>query len=144
MTDPSTSRHAPGVLVRRLSIRVLEISRAGCLIESAAPLVEGTVGLLDLDMSGRRRIEAFRICRTEVREGASPAYRAAAQFLTIAAPSEHTLRQEVGALEAGLIDRADAGTMSGDALTSPAENEAPCGAGGPDGAKSLEKTAGST
>ncbi len=121
----TSSRVRPGVLVRRVSIRVLEVSRAGCLIESTMPMAEGTVGLLEILLAGRVRIEPFRICRTDLREGAVAPYRAAAQFLAVASPSDFSVRQELGALEAALVESARLGTKSHSMRTNSRSNDDP-------------------
>ena len=47
-----TTQVVIGVLGRELTVRLLEISRAGCLLESSHPVAVGTVGSLVVDVQG--------------------------------------------------------------------------------------------
>jgi hypothetical protein len=76
---------------RHLPINVADISAAGCFIESAEPIAEGTVGTLVLDLEGRRYVETIRVCRVEPVRSQGHRFRAGAQFLTLGA-SRRSLR----------------------------------------------------
>jgi len=72
-----------GALTRRVPVRLVEMSRTGCLCESPAQVEEGRVGFLGLRNTHGRRVEAVRICRAwRTGEGLWP-QRLALQFLTI-------------------------------------------------------------
>ena len=82
-----------GALVRRLPIRVVDISPVGCLLESALSLDAGTVALLALQIGGRRYLDPIRITRSVRLSGGIWAYRFGAEMLTLAPPSVQTLRR---------------------------------------------------
>src|SRR5918994_4065986 len=88
---PSALRLA--ALVRRLPIRVVDISAVGCLLESAQPVDAGTVALLALQIGGRRYVDPVRITRVVRLSGGIWAYRFGAEMLTLTPPGEQTLRR---------------------------------------------------
>jgi hypothetical protein len=101
-----------GALVRRLPIRVVDISAVGCLLESALPVDAGTVALLALQIGGRRYVDAIRITRSVRLSGGIWTYRFGAEMLALTPPSVHTLRR-VALLEgADLVVAAAARTTS--------------------------------
>jgi len=82
-----------GSLVRRLPVRVVDISAVGCLLESAQPVDAGTVALLALHIGGRRYVDPVRITRAVRLSGGIWAYRFGAEMLTLTPPSVATLRR---------------------------------------------------
>jgi hypothetical protein len=97
VTSPTVSDAQPaprvGALVRRLAIRVVNISAVGCLLESTLPVEEGTVALLAMEIGGRRYVDPVRITRVVRRAGGIWAYRLGAELLTLTPPSGATLRR---------------------------------------------------
>ena len=81
-----------GSLVRRFPIRVVDISAAGCLLESALPVEPGTVAMLALQIAGRRYVDPVRITRVVRLSGGIWAYRFAVDLLA-SPPSAKTLRR---------------------------------------------------
>ena len=79
-TEP---RCTTGVVVRRVAVRVVDLSSTGCLLESSVRLSEGAVGTLHLTVDGRRYRETLRISRVGSTAGRSGAHQAGAQFLTL-------------------------------------------------------------
>ena len=77
------ARCKTGVVVRRVAVRVVDLSATGCLLESSVRLNEGAVGTLHLTVDGRRYRETLRISRLASTAGRSGAYQAGAQFLTL-------------------------------------------------------------
>jgi hypothetical protein len=107
-----------GAIERRTRMRVIDISSVGCLIESTVLLDVGTVGLLDVEIGGRRCTEAFRICRSMHTPGAVWPYRAGAEFLTLEVRTGVPLRHEIARFElAQERSAAASGTSSGSDLT---------------------------
>jgi hypothetical protein len=82
-----------GSLVRRLPIRVVNMSAAGCLLESAQPVDTGTVALLALQIGDRRYVDPVRITRSVQKAGGVWVYGLGAEMLTLSPPSEATLRR---------------------------------------------------
>ena len=77
------TRCTSGVVVRRVAVRVVDLSASGCLLESSVRLSEGAVGTLHLTVDGRRYQETLRVSRLAATAGSSWPYRAGAQFLTL-------------------------------------------------------------
>jgi hypothetical protein len=91
----SSPRPVVAALVRRVPIRLLDISASGCAFDMPAKVDEGTVGFLDVTLDGGPYEEAIRICRSSrVRLSTWP-YRLGAEFLTLAPPSSASLRHAV-------------------------------------------------
>jgi hypothetical protein len=90
-------RHWPvppvvGALVRRVPVRLVDVSASGCLFDSPARVEDGTVGFLDVANHTQRHSEAVRTRRTSRTEGLVWPYRTAAQFLTLGPASPASLR----------------------------------------------------
>jgi hypothetical protein len=105
-----------GALIRRLPASVLNISSRGCLIETATPLVPGTVGLLEV--GDETHGEAVRICRSVERPGAAMPFRAGTEFLVLDAGAPPSMRVRALWLGSGL-GLVGGGENSGCERTSP-------------------------
>lgn len=57
-------------LVRNVPVRVLDVSRCGCRLESSERLHPGTAGSLRLQLGGQNHEDDVRVARCQVREGA--------------------------------------------------------------------------
>jgi hypothetical protein len=108
------ARCKTGVVVRRVAVRVVDLSATGCLLESSVRLNEGAVGTLHLTVEGRRYRETLRISRLASTAGRSGAHRAGAQFLTLGS-SRRTLRHLASSAQADALE----------VSTRPAERPAP-------------------
>jgi hypothetical protein len=84
-----------GVLGRDLTVRLLEISRAGCLLESSHPAAIGTVGSLTVDVHGTAYVDRLRVTRCEAIAGAGDRHHLGAQFLSLYTPGDKSLRHYV-------------------------------------------------
>jgi hypothetical protein len=119
MSDPAavcqehTTRRL-GALVRRLAIRVVDISAVGCLLESTQPIDAGTVALLALQIGGRRYVDPIRITRSVRLTGGIWTYRFGAEMLTLSPPGVATLRR------VALLEGADLVVPGASRTTSPA------------------------
>ena len=77
-------------------MQVRDLSTGGCLLETRAYLPIGTVGVLDMEIEGKRCVEWFRIRRTQATQGRSGAYLFGAEFLLpVAVAGECSLRGAV-------------------------------------------------
>ena len=77
-------------------MQVRDLSTGGCLLETRAFLPVGTVGVLDMEIEGKRCVEWFRIRRTQATHGRSGAYLFGAEFLLpVAIAGESSLRGAV-------------------------------------------------
>jgi hypothetical protein len=88
-----------GVIIRRIPIRVRDVSAAGCLIESADLLPEGTVGQLEMIIDGERHLETVQVCRSTRTSGGGLPWRAGARFLSLTAPPPTSVRNVVARFE---------------------------------------------
>jgi hypothetical protein len=79
-------------LTKHTSLRVWDIGEGGCLLESRESLPVGTVGLLSMELDGRRRQEWFRICRVHADEGRRGTCLLAAEFLPLAVAGGESVR----------------------------------------------------
>ncbi len=86
---------ALGVLTRELSVRVINCSLSGCLIESRVCLEIGTVGSLRVFVNGHELVDPMQVVRCHRIEGGGARYHIGARFLWIAAPEEGSLRVAV-------------------------------------------------
>jgi hypothetical protein len=83
------------VLVTETPVRVRDVSAAGAQLETPVYLPLGTLGLIEVEFDGARRVEWFRVCRIHTTQGCSGAHIAAAEFLPIAAADQRSLRGAV-------------------------------------------------
>jgi hypothetical protein len=97
-----TSQSVVGVLGRDLSVRLLEISRAGCLLESSSQLPVGTLGDLAVEVDGEEYVDQVRIARCQAIAGAGNTHRLGAEFLTLHMPGARSLRRYAVELAADL------------------------------------------
>jgi hypothetical protein len=81
-----------GMLVSTLQVRLVEVSRTGCLVEVARHLEPGTNGQLQLDVEGLLHIDDVRVCRCRMREGASRGHYAGVELLRTRRLSRRSLR----------------------------------------------------
>jgi len=81
-----------GALVRRVPVRLVDVSVSGCRFDSPASVDDGTVGFLDVASHAQRHSEAIRTRRTSRTEGLVWPYRTAAQFLTLGPATPASLR----------------------------------------------------
>ncbi|HEX5109973.1 MAG TPA: hypothetical protein VFV95_16085 [Vicinamibacterales bacterium] len=81
-----------GVIIRRIPVKVRDVSAAGCLLESADMLPEGAVGQLELTIDGERHLETLQVCRSTRTSGGAFPWRAGARFLSLTAPLPTSVR----------------------------------------------------
>jgi hypothetical protein len=90
-----------GITMGTESVRVVNVSEVGVLIESAQRLRPGAKGLLDIQhVDGPRRVRGL-VCRSEVAglEGAAVRYRIAIAFDTPLDWLDHTAASQVPAID---------------------------------------------
>ena len=107
-----------GALIRSVPATVVNVSRRGCLIYTAARLEPGAVGVLAVD-GIEPHSEAIRVCHSLERPGAGLPFCAGTEFLVFDAPPGPSVRHRAARLEAGQRHSrlADAGESSGAATT---------------------------
>jgi pilus assembly protein Flp/PilA len=84
-----------GVLARSIPSRLVEISRSGCLLESAHRIEDGTVGELRLEVDGATLVDDVRITRCVRIEGAGASYLVGAEFVQTRRAAEQSIRRAV-------------------------------------------------
>ena len=82
-----------GIAVDRIEVRLIEVSRSGCLLETSRHVAPGTAGEVRIDFDGRVLIEALRVTRCKRIEGAGPLYRLGAEFIRARQLDEWSLRR---------------------------------------------------
>jgi hypothetical protein len=85
-------RSVMGALIRRVPVRVVEASTAGCVFESPSNVIEGSVGFVWMRTAIREHSEAVRVRRTSQTSDLLWQYRMAAEFLTLGPISPESLR----------------------------------------------------
>lgn len=83
------------VLLTETPVQVRNVSAAGAEFETPVYLPIGTVGQIEVEFDGARRVEWFRVCRILTTIGCSGAHTAAAEFLPITASDDRSLRGAV-------------------------------------------------
>ena len=105
--DPRQSSETLATLTRHVRVRVLNCSAEGCLIETTAPLLEGTIGLLRVLFGGKQFDDQIQVIRCEHMKSAGAIYHVGARFLSTTPPYagtlRYTMRCDVGGL-AGWLD----------------------------------------
>lgn len=99
------------VLTREVSLRLLNISGSGCLLESDTRVQQGLAGTLRVMFEGVEFLDDVRIIRCTAQEGTA-AYHVGAEFLWTTTPGERSLRRalarvEPAAFKRGIGGRAD-------------------------------------
>ena len=81
-------RHEVASVSTDIRVRVLNVSAAGCLIETRRPLEVGSVATLRINFAGGDFEDTVQIVRCHEITGAGTTFHLGATFLTTAAPSK--------------------------------------------------------
>lgn len=104
------------MLVRFLPVRLVEVSRGGCRLESASRIDHGVSGQLAVELGGLRRVDDVRVARCQQRMGAGPVYHVGAELLRLRRLGRRTIRMAIRKILSGERDSGDArdaeGTLS--------------------------------
>ena len=87
-----TGRSVIAVLGRDVVVRLIEISRSGCLFESSHAMPTGTIAALSVEIDGREYVDEVRVSRSQLLPGAGERYEVGVEFLWLRAPREQSLR----------------------------------------------------
>jgi len=98
-----------GALVRRVPATVVNVSRHGCLIETAVPLTPGVVGFLRIEGQDEQDAETIRVCRLLDRPGGARAFCVGSEFLILDAATSASIRHRAASLERDLWPTASDG-----------------------------------
>jgi PilZ domain len=91
------------VLGREVVVRLMDISSAGCLLESSCRLEKGATGLLRVQFEGAEYMDDVRVMRCHESEGASGFYQLGAEFLWTTSPHERSLRRIIAKLQGSAV-----------------------------------------
>ena len=84
-----------GVLTREVSVRLLDISRSGCLLESPRDLCLGTTGEVWCCSDRGEHSDDIRVTRSQVAEETGATYLLGAEFLWTRFPAKGSLRDTI-------------------------------------------------
>ena len=87
-----SERDEVAALTTDIRVRVLNVSAAGCLIETRRALDIGSVATLRISLAGGDFEDTVQIVRCHEITGAGTTFHLGASFLTTAAPSIESLR----------------------------------------------------
>jgi hypothetical protein len=88
LTGPSVI----AVLGREVAVRLLEISRSGCRLESSQEIPAGTIVALSIEIDGREYMDEVRVSRSQLLAGVGERYELGVEFLWLWLPRRHSLR----------------------------------------------------
>jgi PilZ domain len=91
-TEKGSERDEVAALTKDIRVRVLNVSAAGCLIETRRALDIGSVATLRINFAGGDFEDTVQIVRCQEITGAGTTFHLGASFLTTAAPSIESLR----------------------------------------------------
>ena len=94
LTGPSVI----AVLGRDVVVRLLEISRSGCLLESSHAMPAGTIAALAIEIDGREYTDDVRVSRSQLLAGVGERYQVGVEFLWLRLPREQSLRSYAATL----------------------------------------------
>ena len=93
------------VLGRDVTVRLVDISHSGCMVQSEMRLAEGTTGTLRLSYDGVDYTDDVRIVRCQAPKVGDSWFRIGVQFLWTTQPGERSLRRVVAGLQPNAIQR---------------------------------------
>lgn len=104
LNAPGTSpgHEVSGMLGRDVPMRLIDISRTGCLLESRQRIEDGTVGELQLQVQRETFADDIRVTRCVLVEGSGSIYRVGAEFVQTRRPGERSIRRAITAILRGL------------------------------------------
>lgn len=94
-----------GMLARNVPMRLVDMSRTGCLLESRQRVEDGTVGELRLQVQRETFVDDVRVTRCVLVEGSGSIYRVGAEFVQTRRPGEHSIRRAITAILRGLATK---------------------------------------
>ena len=87
------------VLGRAVPVRLVDISNAGCLLESTCRLETGATGHLRVRFEDAEYMDDVRVMRCQESEGSSGLFHLGAEFLWTTSPHEWSLRRVIAKLQ---------------------------------------------
>jgi hypothetical protein len=84
---------AVGVLARNVSVRLLNCSGSGCLLETNSRLDVGTIASLHVTLGDRDLVDQIVVVRCQPIEGGGARFHVGARFLELAPPTVTAVRR---------------------------------------------------
>lgn len=81
-----------GFVRRDFSVELLNISRSGCLLESAKPIAAGTLATITVEVDGESYSDDVQVARCLAIPGAGDRYHVGVQFVALRIPAQRSLR----------------------------------------------------
>ena len=93
----SSSGHLPVVtLVRTIPVKVVDVSRCGCRLETGRFIAPGASGRLTIEVDGRPRVDDVRVARCQQRVGAGALDQIGAELLRTRRLHRRSVRLAIG------------------------------------------------
>ena len=99
---PDGGHELIATLVRSVPVRLIEVSKGGCRLESASRIESGTSGQLTVLLQGLLRIDDVRVARCQLRAGAGPVFQVGAELLRTRRLGRRTVRMAVRKIISGI------------------------------------------
>ena len=93
------------MLARNVPMRLLDIGRTGCLLESHQRVENGTLGELRLQVGDETFVDDVRVTRCVLVEGSGALYRVGAEFVQTRRPGEHSIRRAMTSMLRGPVTK---------------------------------------
>jgi len=100
-----TVQDPTGMLARNVPMRLLDIGRSGCLLESHHRVENGTLGELRLQVDDEIFVDDVRVTRCVLVEGSGSLYRVGAEFVQTRRPGEHSIRRAMTSMLRGPVTK---------------------------------------
>jgi hypothetical protein len=94
-----------GLLARNVPMRLIDIGRSGCLLESHQRVENGTLGELKLQVDDRTFADDVRVTRCVLVEGSGSLYRVGAEFVQTRRPGEDSIRRAMTSMLRGPLTK---------------------------------------
>ena len=101
--QPALASQVSSTLVSHAPVSIIDVSRAGCLLETQRPMATGTIGTLRLAIEGQTYVADVRVTRCVVLPGRGSTYRLGVEFLPTRAAFGPSLRRAVDRLVARAV-----------------------------------------
>jgi hypothetical protein len=88
-----TSPNVIAVLGRDVFVRLIQISRSGCLLEASHAMPIGAIASLSVGIEGRQYTDEVRVLRSQLMAGAGERYELGVEFLWLRLPGEESHEQ---------------------------------------------------
>jgi hypothetical protein len=98
---PGSSQPMAAVLVKRVPVKVRDISPVGCLLECTRSIPVGMSGCLHLDVDGGTFSDDIRVVRIQTPAGSGPDRKVGVELLPTRTFTHHSLRHAIREVMSG-------------------------------------------